>query len=157
MKENITVISLGFVNAFLVKQKNGFILIDTGMPKDWEILEKQLISTGCLPDKLKLVILTHGDMDHIGNAKRLQDKYGVKIAIHNDDYKIIKKGIYPKRTVRPLGFRIMFTIFNLIRKIKKTKVNKDIFKPTFLSDGESLKNMGLMQKLSTFQDTLKDL
>lgn len=147
MKENITVINLGFVNAFLVKLKDGFTLIDTGLPNNWEILEKQLISKGSLPDKLKIVILTHGDKDHIGNAKRLQDEYGAKIAIHKEDYKIIKKGVYPKRIIKPLGFRIMFTFFNLIRKIKKTKENKNLFNPVFLSDGESLQKFGFNAKV----------
>ena len=32
MEENIKTINLGFVNVFLVKLKEGFILIDTGIP-----------------------------------------------------------------------------------------------------------------------------
>ena len=46
---NYKIIVLDFVNAFLVKLKDGFILIDTGMPQHWERLEAQLTAEGCLP------------------------------------------------------------------------------------------------------------
>ena len=53
MGEDIKVINLGFVNVFLVKLKEGFALIDTGLPNQWEKLESRLISEGCLPNNLK--------------------------------------------------------------------------------------------------------
>ena len=81
MDDNIEAITLDFVNAFLVKAKDGYILIDTGMPDQWEELEKALISAGCLPGKLKLIILTHGDWDHTGNAPKLREKYSIRIAM----------------------------------------------------------------------------
>ena len=70
MDYTVNVISLDFVNAYLVKAKEGFLLIDTGLPNHRERLEKELLSAGCLPDTLKLIILTHGDWDHTGNASR---------------------------------------------------------------------------------------
>jgi len=151
MKSNIKVINLGFVNAFLVKLKDGFALIDTGVPNSWNALEEKLISEGCKPDKLKIVILTHGDMDHVGNAKKLQDKYKAKILIHKKDFEDLKKGVHTKRFVRPLGFRIMFTIifalYQLRRKFKKADEHKDLFKPIFVSDGESLAKYGFNAKI----------
>lgn len=65
------VITLGFVNAFLIPAGDGYVLIDTGMDPQWEPLESQLLKAGCLPDKLKLVVLTHGDLDHTGNCAKL--------------------------------------------------------------------------------------
>lgn len=147
MEENIEVINLGFVNAFLVKLKKGFALIDTGLPNQWEKLENQLISKGCLPDNLKIVILTHGDQDHVGNAKKLQEKYKAKIAVHRGDYDLVAKGAAQKRKVRPLGFRVMFIFFNLLRKLRKNKENKNLFNPDlFLNDNESLKKYGFDAK-----------
>jgi len=49
MSDNIKVINLDFVNAFLIKVKDGYILIDTGLPQQWEKLDEELISAGCLP------------------------------------------------------------------------------------------------------------
>jgi len=92
-EESIKLIKLFFVNAFLVRMKEGFVLIDAGMASYWKKLEKELISAGCLPDKLKLVILTHGDSDHAGNCRRLQERYGSKIAMHQDDGPIIREPV----------------------------------------------------------------
>ena len=84
--EDITTIELTFVNAFLVKVKEEFVLIDTDLAMHWEKLESELMSAGCLPDKLKLVLITHGDFDHTGNCAKLQEKYKSPIAMHKDEY-----------------------------------------------------------------------
>jgi hydroxyacylglutathione hydrolase len=97
MAEETKVINLGFVNAFLVKTDDGYILIDTGVAQQWARLEKELLQAGCLPDKLKLVIITHGDMDHTGNCAELQQKYGARIAIHAGDLAMAKNGERVKR------------------------------------------------------------
>lgn len=95
--QNIIRLNLGTVNCYLLPVQKGFILIDTGgytfqgNPTDnkRELLEKLLIENGCIPGKLRLVILTHGDVDHIANGKYLQDKYKVKIAIHKADTPLV--------------------------------------------------------------------
>jgi glyoxylase-like metal-dependent hydrolase (beta-lactamase superfamily II) len=142
-EENIKTIPLSFVNAYLAKANDGFILIDTGLANQWEILEKELISTGCLPDKLKLAILTHGDMDHSGNCKKLQEKYKTKIAMHKDDYSMIETGSINKRKVKSLSRKIMFGVFMFLRKFRKNKTNQNKFTPDiFLQDGQSLNDFG---------------
>ncbi len=146
-EKKIEILYPGFVNVYLVSIDEGFALIDTGFAKDWEKLENELISRKVLPDRLKIVVLTHGDQDHAGNAKKLQDKYKVKIGIHKDDYDSIKKGEFPKRRVRPLGFKILFAIVMMIRKMKKTSENKNLFNPTFLSDEKSLNEFGFDAKI----------
>jgi glyoxylase-like metal-dependent hydrolase (beta-lactamase superfamily II) len=142
-QENIKHIQLSFVNAYLVKVKESFILIDTGLSYQWEQLEKELISSGCLPGKLKLVILTHGDRDHSGNCKKLQEKYKAKIAMHKDDYSIIETGFAGKRKVKSPVRKIRFLIFSILRKFKNEKTNPDKFQPDmFLLDGQSLREYG---------------
>jgi glyoxylase-like metal-dependent hydrolase (beta-lactamase superfamily II) len=145
MEEDIKVINLSFVNAFLVKIKGGFALIDTGLSRQWEKLEKILISEGCLPNKLKIVILTHGDGDHIGNAKKLGEKYKVKIAIHKADYNWLESGEIPKRKVKAGFMKVLLALFLLFRK---NKADKNLFKADlFLKDNESLKKYGFDAKV----------
>lgn len=144
----VAVIELTFVNAFLIKVKEGFVLIDTGLPSHWATLEKELISEGCLPGKLKLVIITHGDLDHTGNCKNLQEKYKVKIAMHQADYSIVETGLPSKRKIKSLKQRILFAIVRLSRKRKKGDVSITKFKPDiFLKNGQSLKEYGLDGKV----------
>jgi hydroxyacylglutathione hydrolase len=76
---------LGSVNCYLVKTGAGFLLIDTGMPGRRKALENALGTAGCRPGNLALILLTHGDFDHIGSAAYLRQKYGAKIAMHPGD------------------------------------------------------------------------
>jgi hydroxyacylglutathione hydrolase len=80
------------VPCFLVKTRDGFLMIDTGDASDRAHLEKELDHAGVKPDNLKLIILTHGDFDHAGNAAFLREKYGVQIAMHPDDSEMVERG-----------------------------------------------------------------
>jgi len=54
-----------------VKTDAGFVLIDSGMSSNRASLERELRDAGCSPDDLKLIVITHGDPDHSGNASYL--------------------------------------------------------------------------------------
>ena len=79
-------LDLGGVNVYLLKAKDSFVLIDTGgytfndrpINDRCDLLDEKLIENGCTPGKLKLIILTHGDIDHIANCKFLKEKYKTK-------------------------------------------------------------------------------
>jgi len=92
-------IDLNGVNCYLVKfvdsdnENERFILFDTGGPiymdrkynNRQEVLVRELEKSGCLPGSLKLVVLTHGDMDHVFNAAYIRDRYNAEIALHYGD------------------------------------------------------------------------
>jgi glyoxylase-like metal-dependent hydrolase (beta-lactamase superfamily II) len=144
MNEKIKIIELGFVNAFLVRTKDGFVLIDTGLAQQWEKLEIELKSAGCLPDKLKLVVITHGDFDHTGNCAKLQEKHKAKIAIHQADACMVENGVFLNRKIRTLFGRIII----LLSKLRNQKVSFHKFKPDiFLTDGQSLEEYGFNAKI----------
>ena len=83
---------LGSVNCYLAETDSGYILIDTGGSNKRSELERELESAGCKPGNLKLIVLTHGDFDHIGNAAYLRQKFGTKIAMHKDDSGMAERG-----------------------------------------------------------------
>ena len=83
---------LGSVNCYLIKTDTGYILIDTGCSNKHAELEKELVSAGCKPGDLKLIIITHGDFDHTGNAAYIRKKFGTKIAMHGDDSGMVEHG-----------------------------------------------------------------
>ena len=83
---------LGSVNCYLVGTGAGYILIDTGGSNKRSALEGKLESLGCNPGNLQLIVITHGDFDHIGNAAYLRDKLGSKIAMHKDDSGMAERG-----------------------------------------------------------------
>jgi hydroxyacylglutathione hydrolase len=92
MPLEIKTINFGGTNCFLVKNDDAYVLIDTGYPAKCAALENELVNAGCRPGNLKLVILTHGDIDHTGNCAWLQKKYGVKIAMHRGDLGMAETG-----------------------------------------------------------------
>ena len=83
---------LGSVNCFLIKTDFGYILIDTGSSNQRSELERELEEAGCRPGDLKLIILTHGDFDHTGNAAYLRKMFATKIAMHIGDTGMIERG-----------------------------------------------------------------
>ena len=92
MIQEIKTISFSGVNCYLLTTNKGFVLIDTGYSKNRVDVEKELKNAGCTPETLKLILLTHGDFDHSGNAAYLRKQYSAKIAMQVDDEGMVKKG-----------------------------------------------------------------
>jgi hydroxyacylglutathione hydrolase len=83
---------LGRVNCYLLETAAGFLLVDTGGPNARDELEVELTRAGCAPGRLRLVVLTHGDFDHTGNAAHLRARFGAKLAMHRDDSGMAERG-----------------------------------------------------------------
>ncbi|HPL30147.1 MAG TPA: MBL fold metallo-hydrolase [Anaerolineae bacterium] len=90
---------LGTVNCYLIAASggpaetgSGYVLVDTGCAGQRASLEKALLGAGCRPGDLKLIVLTHGDFDHTGNAAYLRDRFGARIAMHQGDSGMAERG-----------------------------------------------------------------
>lgn len=146
MNEDTKVINLDFVNAYLVKANQGYILIDTGLPMHWSRLEKQLLDAGCLPDQLRLVVITHGDTDHEGNCAELQKNYHAKVAIHDGDLEMVRTGKPVKRKIRGLRGRL-FRLLGMIG-LRRRGMAFSTFEPDIiLKDGQELSEYGLSARV----------
>jgi hydroxyacylglutathione hydrolase len=133
---------LGSVNCYLIKAEKGFVLIDTGSSHQRASLEDKLEHAGCKPGNLKLIVITHGDFDHTGNAAYLRGKYDTKIAMHTDDAGMAERGdmFWNRKKGNPL-FRILVpTLF----RFKKS----DRFTPDrSIGEGDDLVDYGLDAKV----------
>ncbi|PPQ50667.1 MBL fold metallo-hydrolase [Paenibacillus peoriae] len=70
----------------LLKDKDGLTLIDTGMLGQLEPLRKAISDVGEDISRLKRIILTHQDIDHIGNVHALLDLLpNTALLAHKDD------------------------------------------------------------------------
>lgn len=138
MEKPILRIDMRFVNAYLLQAGDGYILVDTGIGDVWTKLESELLLRGCLPERLKLVILTHGDTDHAGNCKKLQDKYGVSIAMHQGDRNMVSTGQPRRRSANTLTGKLMALA------AVKMKDTSGCFEPNlYLEDGQSMQEFSL--------------
>jgi len=145
MSTNVLPINLGFVNAYLLKAGEEYVLIDTGLAGQWDALNEGLKSRGCYPGLLKAVILTHGDPDHSGNCSRLKQTYRAPIAVHPLDSGALERGERPQRTVRTLSARIAFGLLGVLRSLRRRKpVAPEHCTPdVLLENGQSLAEYGL--------------
>jgi glyoxylase-like metal-dependent hydrolase (beta-lactamase superfamily II) len=139
----IETVDLGGVNAFLVKTDAGFVLFDSGFANKRAVLQKGLDEAGVNAGNLKLVVFTHGDIDHTGNGLYLRQKYGVKLAIHPlDRIMVEEKKFHEDRHVKSIPMKIMHTLFKA--GFKKMMAGFEPFSPDLLlEDGQDLKAYGL--------------
>jgi hydroxyacylglutathione hydrolase len=148
MTQETRTINLGGVNCYLVKAGDGFVLIDTGISSKRGILQKELASAGSRPGKLKLVILTHGDVDHADNSAYLRAEYGTEIAMHRDDAGMVERGDMSwNRKARPDRISAMGRIIILMGRILPFFGGPGKFAPftpdLYLEDGQDLSAYGL--------------
>lgn len=80
------------VNAYLLATDDGFVLVDTGMRSHQAAIVERLAEEGCTPGALRLIFITHGDFDHIGNAAYLRGTFGAPIAMHEGDAAMARDG-----------------------------------------------------------------
>jgi hydroxyacylglutathione hydrolase len=142
MSSEIKIINSSGVNCYLVTASDGnFILIDSGFSMGRSRIVKELESAGCLPDKLKLILITHADSDHTGNAAFLRRKYAAKIAMHPAEVKAAASGKMVDNRKSVAG------ISNLLFSITQTG-KSDRFTPDFtVEDGQDLSSYGLEAKV----------
>ena len=133
-----TRIELGFVNAYLLEGKKGFVLVDTGMASQRKKLEEALAAAGCERGSLALVVVTHADYDHMGNCPWLRDEWGAPVAIHGADRATLETGAAPRRFMRGLLGKILTFLISLRPEGGPTCPADHI-----LEDGQSLEAWGL--------------
>jgi hydroxyacylglutathione hydrolase len=129
---------MGTVNCYLIQTSEGFILIDTGGTNNRVDLLIELDRAGCKPGLLKLILLTHGDFDHTGNAAYLRSVFGGKIGMHADDAGMVSAGdmFVNRKKPNPI-VRLLLPLFSKFGKA-------DQFSPdVFFKDGDELSEYGI--------------
>lgn len=88
------IVALTFISgkAYLIQGKDGSVLVDTLSPWNGRRLVRRLERLGIDLRGIRLILLTHGHIDHFGNALRLKAKTGAPIAIHELDAEGPRKG-----------------------------------------------------------------
>lgn len=95
MAAEVQRISCGSANAYLVRSGTGSILIDTGTaPYRDRVLE------ACRSSGVRLILLTHGHVDHCQNAAFLAKALDCPVGISREDAPLLTEG-----AVRPVNGR----------------------------------------------------
>ncbi len=160
MRADVIPIALGGVNSYLVQAKGGFVLVDTGgwvfsngpLARIRRTLEEGLAGAGCQPGRLKLIVLTHGHVDHTANAAYLRAKYQAPIALHPADVHMVAQGdvLTWNRKLRPGYFIVILWLARLLLVFRERewRAQFERFTPDLLvEDGFDLAPYGLAAKV----------
>lgn len=82
---NIERIKCGNGNAYLVSDGDDAVLVDT-----CRVSYRDMVLEKCKTKNVRIIILTHGHVDHIQNAAFLSKALSVPIAMHKGDYELTK-------------------------------------------------------------------
>lgn len=97
------------LNCYVLKGRNGDLLIDTGMPFIYKALEEYISDFD-----VRYILLTHAHVDHDGNAEKLRKKLGAEILLGERDRELT--GHYGRQPVKAT-----------LRRYKLRNIQQNIF------------------------------
>ena len=122
-----------YVNSYLLISESGLVAVDTGMPGNAERIISYAENLGYKSNDIKIIILTHSDIDHSGSGKRLRELSGAKIAISDFDAPRVEGKMELKKVKGPAApfLRLMFRLSKF-----------DTFEPDILlKDGDEIEGL----------------
>ena len=95
--EGIFWLPMDSVNVYLCVEANGDLtLIDAAMPKNEAKILKAIGDLGYQPQQLKRLVITHGDIDHLGSAAALSTSLPLTIYAGPETTQHLRQGSNPK-------------------------------------------------------------
>ena len=103
MGNSVVQISAGQANVFLIQGDGGNILVDTATPGKADHILASLAAHGVLPEDIRLILITHGHIDHFGSAAALRERTGAPVAVHAGDAEALRQGVHQPDSLEPTG------------------------------------------------------
>ncbi|MEU5364110.1 MBL fold metallo-hydrolase [Streptomyces sp. NPDC005925] len=69
-------------NWVILTDGDAVTLVDTGYPRDRQLLLDSLAAVGSAPEAVAAVLVTHAHNDHLGSAEYLAARYGTPVLLH---------------------------------------------------------------------------
>ena len=155
IKENIYILELpninpqskDFVYPTVIKDGNNLTLIDTGYPKQIEYIKSELEKDGLDINNIKTIILTHQDIDHIGNVKDILNLVpDIEIISYNEEAEYINgnktpcKVEYMERNLDKMDEKgkKLYHLFKSFFENNKINVDKVVKNGDVISKGEAM-------------------
>lgn len=133
--ENILRIPCGSGNCYLVSKGENAILVDTCREK-----YRQTILDACRKYRVRLLVLTHGHLDHVQNAAFLSQKLECPVAMHRADLELLKDNLKQSLSAHTVLGRLLLAVS--IKSLQTDHI--PAFTPSiFLEDGDSLASYGI--------------
>lgn len=133
--ENILRIPCGSGNCYLVSHGENAILVDTCRKK-----HRQKILDACKPFRVRLLVLTHGHLDHVQNAAFLSQALGCPVAMHRADLELLTDNLQQSLSAHTMLGKLLLAVS--VKSLQTDHI--PAFSPDiFLDDGDSLEPYGI--------------
>ena len=132
---NIHRIPCGNGNCFCVEDDGNAILVDTSRTQYHD-----KILDACKDKNIRLIVLTHGHIDHIQNAAALSKALGAPIAMHKADYALIQGNMHEPLFAHTLLGKVILALS--AKSLREDRA--EAFEPAvYLEDGDTLNHYGV--------------
>ena len=86
--ENVYFVGIRSASTHIIDTTDGLILIDPGYPETLWIVLDNIKELGFNPMDIRIILMSHGHIDHAGAAKELARLTGAKTYIGKEDYQM---------------------------------------------------------------------
>jgi glyoxylase-like metal-dependent hydrolase (beta-lactamase superfamily II) len=137
-------ISSLIANAYLIENKHGIVIVDTGFSRAARAILQTVEQLGHEPGDVRLIFLTHVHLDHAGSAAELKRATGAPIALHVADSAKARAGWHSMPHGRGPAGRMIEACVNGAG----LKMRYEPFEPDVLTvDGQRLDEFGLSARV----------
>ena len=96
--DNLYYVGPGFVSVWLVQTPQGAILLDTAQEPYVDHVIDGIKKSGFQLTDIKYIVLSHGHLDHVGGAARIQEMSGARVVALAEDWDLMERiGAAPGR------------------------------------------------------------
>ncbi len=89
--DNLYYVCPGYVSVWLLTTPEGNILFDTAQEPYVDYVIGNIRKVGVDPRSIKYIILSHGHLDHVGGAAKLQEASGARVMAAEKDWTMIEQ------------------------------------------------------------------
>ncbi len=130
----------GAVNVYIIDDAAGVTVIDAGLPGTAKRILWLLRDIGRAPRDVARILVTHADVDHVGDLRRLADATGARVYAGRESVPFLESRKSPPHIAFPTSVPVALINFFFRRAAAATDV---------VRDGESLDIAGGIRVLST--------
>lgn len=137
--EKVERIPCGNGNCYMISNGGNAVLVDT-CRKEY----REKILNACKPYKMRLLVLTHGHMDHVQNAAFLSEKLQIPVAMCREDANLIKDNMQQPLEAQSIMGKIVLEVS--VKSFEKDTIPP--FSPDiWLSEGSLLDDYGISAQI----------
>lgn len=137
--EKVERIKCGNGNCYIIANEGNAVLVDTCREK-----YRERILNACKPYHIRLLLLTHGHLDHVQNAAFLAKELQVPVAMSREDIGLLENNL--EQTLEAKSFLGKIVLAASVKGLSEDGIPE--FTPTvFLSEGDTLEAYGISAKI----------